>query len=163
MYDEIFIKAVYKTLGYEGKYANDPDDPGGETKFGISKRSYPKLDIRNLTMDMAIEIYYNDFWTPNRYGEIKNGDIAEKVFDLAVNNGSRKANVMLQLAIRQTGGEALKADGIIGNRTIVAVNAHNCPGWVLDRLRLLAVRRYVSLRVLKYLVGWITRVLDDLF
>jgi len=163
MYDEKFIKAVQTTLRFEGRYADDPDDSGGETNFGISKRSYPDLDIRSLTSDQAIAIYYRDFWAPNRYGEIEDRDLAGKVFDLAVNNGPRKTNVMLQLAIRQTGGENIKADGIIGDKTIAAVNTHNCPGWVLDRLRILAVKRYVALRTLKYLIGWINRVLDDLF
>lgn len=50
------------TLPHEGGYVNDPKDPGGETKFGISKRSYPSLDIKNLTLEKAKEIYIRDYW-----------------------------------------------------------------------------------------------------
>ena len=47
----------------EGEYSNDPNDPGGETKWGISKRAYPDLDIRNLTKADALAIYFRDYWT----------------------------------------------------------------------------------------------------
>jgi len=39
-----FQQAFERTIGFEGGYANDPRDPGGETKYGISKRAYPALD-----------------------------------------------------------------------------------------------------------------------
>ena len=38
-----FETAVNTTLQYEGGYVNDPNDPGGETNFGISKKAYPNL------------------------------------------------------------------------------------------------------------------------
>lgn len=47
-----------------GGYTNDPDDPGGETKWGISKRANPDLDIKNLTLEDAINIYYHRYWVP---------------------------------------------------------------------------------------------------
>ena len=40
----------------------DKDDPGGTTNYGISQRAYPNLDIKNLTLDQAKEIYYRDYW-----------------------------------------------------------------------------------------------------
>ena len=55
-YDEKFLKAVEMVLAHEGGYSCDPQDPGGETKFGISKKSYPNLDIEHLSRDEAIEI-----------------------------------------------------------------------------------------------------------
>lgn len=55
-------KALTFVLKWEGEYSNDPNDPGGETKWGISKRSYPEEDIVNLTRDRALEIYANDYW-----------------------------------------------------------------------------------------------------
>jgi len=44
--DERFLKAVEMVLAHEGGYVNDPNDPGGETKYGISKRSYPSTATR---------------------------------------------------------------------------------------------------------------------
>lgn len=59
---ENFNKAFKITVGLEGRYSNDPDDPGGETKFGISKRYNPNIDIKNLTLDQAKLIYLNKYW-----------------------------------------------------------------------------------------------------
>ena len=48
-----FDTAFDRLIGHEGGYVNNPADPGGETKYGISKRSYPSLNIANLTREMA--------------------------------------------------------------------------------------------------------------
>ncbi len=55
---------VDKSDGFdaEGGYVNDPVDPGGETKYGISKRANPEVDIKNLTLDGAIAIYKRKYW-----------------------------------------------------------------------------------------------------
>ena len=41
----------------EGGYVNNPNDPGGETKYGVSKKAYPDIDIENLTLEQAKKIY----------------------------------------------------------------------------------------------------------
>lgn len=46
----------------DGAYTNDKVDPGGETKFGISKRANPDLDIANLTLVQAMDVYYKKYW-----------------------------------------------------------------------------------------------------
>jgi lysozyme family protein len=51
-------------LDHEGGYVNNPSDLGGETKWGISKRAYPNLDIKNLTPQQALDIYTKDYWLP---------------------------------------------------------------------------------------------------
>lgn len=91
-----FDTAFTRLLGSEGGYVNDPRDPGGETNWGISKRAYPDLDIKNLTQDQAKAIYLRDFWNP-----IGNADPAIKfqVFDFAVNSGIQTAIRKLQAAI----------------------------------------------------------------
>lgn len=61
-----FYKEIKKVVLREGGYVNDPKDPGGETKYGVSKKAYPNLDIARLTVDEAIEIYKNDYWIPAR-------------------------------------------------------------------------------------------------
>lgn len=49
-------------LRWEGGYTKDPNDPGGETNFGISKRAYPHLDILSLSERDAIAIYERDYY-----------------------------------------------------------------------------------------------------
>lgn len=61
---ENFDKAFELTVGVEGGYVNDPEDPGGETKYGIAKRYHPKEIIKNLTLDRAKEIYLQEYWLP---------------------------------------------------------------------------------------------------
>lgn len=60
--NKIFDYCFFKLMQNEGVYFFDKDDKGGETKYGISKKSYPLLDIKNLTLDKAKEIYKNDFY-----------------------------------------------------------------------------------------------------
>lgn len=85
-----FRVSLQFVLKHEGGYVNDPADPGGETKWGISKRAYPNLDIANLTPDQASDIYARDYWLaagcdplPLPYCTV--------VFDSAVNHGVSRA------------------------------------------------------------------------
>lgn len=59
---ENFALAVGFVLKKEAGYVNDPDDPGGETNFGISKRYHPNLDIKNLTIEEAAKVYFAEYW-----------------------------------------------------------------------------------------------------
>jgi lysozyme family protein len=110
--DSKFEKAMTRVLEFEGGYSNDPRDAGGETKYGISKRSYPNLDIRNLTLDGAKLIYYRDFWEPQSYRDFESVELAEKVFDLSVNVGTSKAHLLLQGVLRAV-GNPVKEDGVL--------------------------------------------------
>lgn len=94
--DKAFDEAFDRLIGHEGGYVNHPADPGGETKFGISKRSYPDVNIRTLTVDGAKAIYRRDFWLPlaDAHPAIK-----FQVFDFAVNSGTQTAVRKLQSAI----------------------------------------------------------------
>jgi len=56
-----FEQIINDVLEHEGGYVNDPLDKGGETNFGIAKRWYPDLDIKALTKNDAVNIYYNDY------------------------------------------------------------------------------------------------------
>jgi lysozyme family protein len=82
-----FIKAISKVLHIEGGYVNDPDDKGGETKYGISKRSYPNEDIKNLTLARAKMLYKRDFWDKVGGDLINDQQIADMLVDAAVNEG----------------------------------------------------------------------------
>jgi lysozyme family protein len=90
---ESFPAAVAFVLAREGGYSNDPADPGGETKFGISKRAYPHEDIANLTEDRAKEIYCSDYWVPIADALPTPADIV--AFDAAVNQGMSFARSMV--------------------------------------------------------------------
>ena len=66
-YPPAFERAVARLLGDEGGYVDNPADPGGETKFGITKREYPQVDIAALTRAEAIAIYFRDWWQRYRW------------------------------------------------------------------------------------------------
>ncbi len=91
-----FDIAFDRLISHEGGYVNDPQDPGGETNWGISKRSYPNVDIQNLTREQAKEIYRKDFW--DVLGDAHPA-IKFQVFDFAVNSGVGTAIRKLQAAI----------------------------------------------------------------
>lgn len=87
-----------RLMGHEGGYVNDPDDPGGETQWGISRRSYPNLNIAALTREDARAIYRRDFWDRIHGDEMPDG-VAFQVFDFAVNSGIETAVRYLQRAV----------------------------------------------------------------
>lgn len=93
-----FKTVIDRVLGHEGGYVNDPNDPGGETNWGISKRSYPNVDIKNLTRDQAVAIYLRDFWTPIK-GERLHDGTAYQLMDSAVNSGIAQSIRLLQRAL----------------------------------------------------------------
>lgn len=95
---DVFPMMINRILGHEGGYSNDPKDPGGETNWGISKRSYPHINIKSLTREAAIKIYLNDFWKPIRADRFQDG-VAYQLLDSAVNSGIRQSIQFLQRAV----------------------------------------------------------------
>ena len=81
-----FDLAFSLVIGHEGGYVNDPRDPGGETKFGISKKSYPNLNIRLLTLADAKRIYLRDYWNRLQLDRLPDA-VRFDLFDAAVNSG----------------------------------------------------------------------------
>jgi lysozyme family protein len=119
----VAYKAAFeKTLGFEGGYVNNPNDPGGETKYGISKRSYPSLDIAALTLNDAMGIYYRDYWTPLKLDQVSAPPLAEEIFDTAVLHGPKLAAGIAQGALILLGVK-VDLDGKIGPKTLTALNA----------------------------------------
>lgn len=82
-----FDAAFTFVVGNEGKYSNNPADPGGETMFGVSKTYHPNVDIKNLTLAAAREIYRNEYWTPAGCDAIDDQRLAVNVLDCAINQG----------------------------------------------------------------------------
>lgn len=87
------LKFVLKWEGQD--YVDDPSDPGGETKYGISKKAHPNEDIKALTKERALEIYVQDYWVPAGCDTIPYPyNVA--VFDTAVNCGVSRAKQWLR-------------------------------------------------------------------
>lgn len=154
---DLFEKALASPLQNEGKLCSVEGDAGGLTKYGISKRSTPHLDIANLTKEKAAEIYRRDFWPP--YQNFP-GKIAVKIFDLAVNVGHRQAVKLLQRALRSCGAHVAD-DGILGPLTKQAVQSAH-PDLLVAALRSEAAGFYRALAQQKpenekFLKGWLNR------
>ena len=117
-YSPEFLAGVERLLANEGGYSSNPADPGGATKFGISARAYPGLDIATLTRDAAVKIYWSEWWLRFGFAQLPDA-IATKTFDLAVNIGAAHAIECLQRALRAC-GLPVTEDGAIGPATAVA-------------------------------------------
>lgn len=164
-----FELAISVVLDHEGGFADDPDDPGGATKFGISLRFYKTIkpnatidDIRNLTIEDAIAIYKKYWWDNYQYSLIIAQSIATKVFDLAVNEGASQAHKLLQRACWSVNGYlCISSDGILGENTLAVVNESYSPA-LLTALRSEAAGFYRGLiasnpRNAKYKNNWLKR------
>jgi len=158
--DKYFEKAFTFTLQHEGKFSTDPNDPGNwtggkkgkgilkGTKYGISAKAYPKLDIQSLALNDANSIYYRDYWLLSGAWRLAPTapSIAYRLFDLSVNCGISRASRLLQEAlnavclgevpprrraawreriVRLTFGRPLIVDGKVG--PITAEVAAACP------------------------------------
>ena len=146
-----WTKAFEFVVGAEGGYVNDPHDPGGETKYGISKRSYPDVDIANLTEADARNIYWRDYWKP-MHCDLFSYPKALCLFDCAVNQGKRNAAKFAQRAVCVTD------DGIIGPRTISAITATRDDLFVREFLRE-REEHYHKLKTFdRYGKGWLARL-----
>lgn len=151
-----FYRAVEFVLQCEGEVSDNPTDPGGLTKYGISKRSHPKLDIMALTRQDAIDIYRKDYWDICKCDELPDG-VALLVFDQAVNQGTHVARKDLQKAVKVT------QDGVIGPKTISAVRMMDYQD-VIEELVTIRLCRYSDIvfrdpKMKIFLAGWTKRTI----
>lgn len=153
-FSDVFQKSVGFVLNdaIEGGYVNDPRDPGGETNFGISKRSYPGVNIKALTREEAIAIYHRDFWAAVKGDELP-PMIAVAAFDAAINQGPGMAVRLLQKAV------GVAADGDFGPMTLKAVYAHKPQDLLIEYLGWRLHRYGNTNNAITYLRGWSNRVL----
>ena len=150
-----FDKAFAAVVGLEGGYSNDPNDPGGETKYGISKRAYPNENIKNLTLDRAKALYKRDYWD-----EVKGDELPHRldimVFDAAVNQGVVPAIKMLQKAL------GVAQDGILGRDTMkkaLDAGKEHCALFMAER-----AMRYMGTRNFdRFGRGWLKRLFVVVF
>jgi lysozyme family protein len=182
--DPVFDQALAFVLSHEGSsYVDDPADPGGATKFGISLHELQALghlagldidinrdghvdarDIAALTQDEAALIYREAYWDKWAYGRINDPSVAAKVFDLAVNMGPGQAHRMVQRAIRSAWVPTAE-DGILGSQTLSAINAAS-PAALYAALKSEAAGFYRWLAATKpalgkFLDGWLNRAYSN--
>lgn len=150
-----FDTCFERLIGHEGGYVNNPRDPGGETKFGISRRAYPGEDIAGLSLDRAKQIYRRDYWGPAGCDAVPDGARFD-VFDMAVNAGVKTAIRTLQRAVGETD------DGILGPRTLQALQSMPAARLVarFNGLRLLALTDLPNWPA--FGKGWARRIADNL-
>tara|TARA_B110001454_G_C12543401_1_gene360396 strand:- start:119 stop:589 length:471 start_codon:yes stop_codon:yes gene_type:complete len=148
---------ITKVIEREGgsKITRDPDDPGGTTKYGISKRANPDVDIESLGLKEAVSIYKNKYWDPSRAVDFPR-ELMDMYFDMVVNFGQYKAVKIVQEACNHKKSK-LKIDGRIGPNTLKAAQS-------LEKNRLLAFRimHYSKIciankKLMKYYYGWFNR------
>ncbi len=174
-----FEVALDFVLVWEGgsKLTQDPDDPGGATKYGVSYRFLKNLpladadlnqdglvtwqDVQALTLEKASGIYLGYFWSPLHLSEFPDR-LATVLFDTAVNVGRKRAATWLQQSL------PVDADGAIGKKTLRAISAKLSLDYSTHKLLtdiVLARRRthYYALAcehtwAKKYIWGWVNRV-----
>ena len=155
-----FDEIIEVTLHHEGGYVHDPNDLGGETNFGIAKRFYPDVDIKNLTEEGAKEIYKKDYWDKNKVDELDE-QLKHIFFDMCVNQGRGTAVRILQRACNAKGAD-LAVDGGFGPVSRAAVETYE-PS--LERVRCYRLKHYYDLvnkkpEQEKFLFGWFRRALE---
>ena len=155
-----FDEIIGLTLEHEGGYVHDPKDLGGETNFGIAKRFYPDVDIKNLTEEGAKEIYRKDYWDKNKVDKLS-PDLKHIYFDMCVNQGRSRAVKILQKAANAKGAK-LTVDGGLGPATLGAIEKHKPE---LERVRSYRVLHYANLVISKpeqerFWNGWFRRALE---
>lgn len=117
-------------IAREGGYVNDPDDPGGATKFGVTIGTLKGLridndgdgdtdeqDVRLLTRGQAREIFVRDYFHRPRIGELP-AILQASVFDMYVNSGANAVRILQRLLCDM--GHRIAVDGAIGPQTAEA-------------------------------------------
>lgn len=154
-----FQQIFDRLIGYEGGYVNDPRDPGGETNWGVTKRTAQANgytgNMKTMTRQQAYEIYYRAFWLRYNCEQMPDA-VAYQFFDAAVNHGFGNASRMLQRAV------GVLDDGIIGKYSLEAINRNP----ISDTLMVLNGERlnfYIRLKNFdRYGKGWVNRVAQNL-
>jgi lysozyme family protein len=153
-YTDIFSRCIEVILKNEGGLVDNPYDPGGLTNFGICQRNYPELDIKNLTRNEAIQIYFRDYWSPMNLHNIEDELSILHIFDMGVNAGIR---IGIKIAQRIVGAEV---DGFIGPESESKINAFVSftDTYKQERRKyyFMLARRKPELEI--FLAGWLNRV-----
>ena len=172
-----FDEAFVLTMKAEGGYVNDPDDPGGETYKGIARTRNSKwpgwinidmnknesnfpnnMESDNDLQDKVKELYKANYWDKIQGDGILDQEIAESIFDFAVNAGPGTSSKLAQLTVQS------EPDGVIGHNTLEKINADNKRSF-LAVFALAKIRRYMNIcekrkESRKFFFGWVKRTLE---
>ena len=145
----------------EGGFVNQPNDPGGMTNLGVTKRAWEswvghsvdEATMRALTPAIVRPFYKQNYWNAVNADLLPSGlDII--VADMAVNAGVRVAATLLQGAVNAN------RDGVIGPQTIFASEIWE-PGHLIDTYSLARVQFYSQLRHFPtFGAGWVRRTME---
>ena len=162
-YDSAINYALHNEVGerefWRGGYHNDPDDPGGETKWGICKRDHPNVDIKNLTLDQADAIYRKQYWC---YGGLLSQMLATKLLDWAINlegDGRHgEAIKALQQAICVQYPHSITIDSVYGTYTETLANLCHPDVLICDMVKFISTYRAALIaknaKLQKFAEGW---------
>ena len=183
-----FKNALTKLLNHEGGYANDPDDKGGETYRGISRKNFPNwigwniIDYykttkhfeEHLTSDFNLQAHVEDFYKTNFWNKMHCDfiptEIAEELFELSVNTGLKRATSILQTTLNilnrnEKAYNDILVDGRFGNITLVTLRTslkHNSRRLIFNLINILQGSFYTELMlnnpVYEKYIGWFNRI-----
>lgn len=182
-----FEKSFPILIKNEGKYGDDPDDPGGETYKGIARRYHSKWEgwhtidmikqntdypdstsVKQLNasledneeLQVCVKKFYEvEFWDKVRGDDIENQEVAHSIFDFGV-NAHYKTSIRLAQVVVDT-----SADGIIGPNTLKKINEYGDHEKFLLAFGMAKIARYTKKcwdnpKKRKFYFGWINRVLE---
>lgn len=151
-------------LKFEGGFVNDPDDKGGATNKGVTLTTYRKFfgenktieDLKRITDDEWLYIFKIGYWDVMKADLIKSQSVANQLVDFAYNSGTKTAAKKIQGIIGTT------TDGIVGNKTIEAINSKD-PKKLFEDLKKSRLNYIIKIVTnnpsqKKYLNGWVNRI-----
>lgn len=150
----MFYDALNFVLENEGGYSNNPNDKGGKTRYGISQRAHPEVDIDKLTLIEAQNIYMREYW--NGYYKLLSREMCIRLFDLGVNIGKNKAVQLLQTTLNTYFDTNLALDGIFGHKTLQAVKNQNQTN--LYSVFIFEASLYYKSLNSPFFIGWLNRL-----
>jgi len=147
MEQSYYLKVYLETMKFEGAYSNDPNDRGGETYCGISRKhnpdwkgwilidkrrdwiDFPKCLDKNFSIKLEVSSFYKKYWNQIKGDKISSFEVARELFDTGVNQGAKTAVKYLQQSLNLLNRQEklyknIKEDGLIGKKTISTLNLY---------------------------------------
>ncbi len=153
-----FTECIARLLEHEGGFVNHPDDPGGITNHGVTKKVYEEWverevseqEMRDLTHEDVAPVYKNNYWDRLRADDLPSG-VDWSCFDWGVNSGTSRAAKALQRIV------GVEQDGGIGPMTLQAV-AEVEPTEIIEQMHHMRDKFYRDLSTFDtFGRGWIRR------